>query len=1220
MGISSLVTGANRLSNATLKNIQETTTFSESFLNTMLRRSRRQVSIYSHRPPQAEGSYKKHIHISEILKHEDKYFPEFGLLLRKIGNYNPTIKNYLLTLKYDFHTLRNQTWFRGTIPDLIEDAPVLEHANQFHRESFRRLLASIRKIQLNREHRTDTTSLGHGFNSPTATCHWVNGLYYNNTLNIGKCAREFQSHCDNGQVSYYTVHLVLDFLPQVAQAQARHGSMSSWRPDRIFNLDKTWRSFSVASFKPVLYHYLLNITLHYMQVRFIIGLHSATQDFDTKIESLFKDINAYIPRFVTSTGVSGRRSKRIAITTLLGAASGLFTAWRIYKDYQFKQNLRRTLRHLVSNDHKFRDGIINNHRNLVSLAEITHSSFRKAFGKIDSLKRYMDMRFHKQSVINLKFANDIDFLRRYQTYYLSTVMKFSHDMAVYRSKHESARVLLHAKAKEFIQGLHTLALNRLPETIVSPSQLKNILTHIEFALKSDQMYDLLYGTDVSIYYHIDIVRSFILNNVLYITVIIPLIRLSTPVMTLYRVETFYMPTNMAISKAKFGSYSKLHIPHSYLLLNNFQYAYLASDFSRNTMQFDNLYVPKHPILLFELSYRTCIIDILEHAKVDVLIQTCNFKFYQNITVTPSLVTTASHYFLLNVATDLTINCPTSLYTPEGVHSVSIITRQSLCRCTLQSKTIFVTGTDTNCSTSRQFHIQYTFNFATEYLVHQTDIKGYNKYTPYLSQPSESNFIFPQIDQEQTNNVLQVATMAPIDLTKLEAIIHDTNLSRIFRSKADKNYQEIAFLKDSEKRVDMDTVDDWFGDEYNPTMVFIFIASVIAIFCLFAVLFLFCGQGKLHNMLLYKLGAIQQGVAVEAFFGTSASDAGPTLAHLYIHIAIAIVTVLIACLLYKLACLLIYRFNVFRTIMVYRSKSNSKGTRYSEICLEVCNYVEDTHVTIMVIHSPSALITMDSHFNTPPSPTTLDTGYFSTVLKLKHPIYIRHEDCACVLISPVTFSLGIIQAHTLKRIFKRFYFIRVVAIQDNLKVYLSTIYPSNTIESFHNNLTYHHREQDTLKLNTNMMECILKLAKSINPTPVIIHDQNPAGLPLNTNPLPLDVNPLPLDINPLPLAVNSAIIDHKISPQVVSPIVVPPVAVALPPITVTHPVLPVMTMPPDRNVSAPNGGGICPVFQDATPSAPIGGGLRPQGVPSYGCLPTLGVTDRQLIYPQVTTYR
>jgi hypothetical protein len=168
-----------------------------------------------------------------------------------------------------------------------------------------------------------------------------------------------------------------------------------------FNLGYAWRIkyrhslgiFNISIFRPHVAQMLINVTLQYMEIRFAHGLRVDALIFQTELDLLLSEVNAYIPHFTTNHSISPRRRKRLVVAAAFTIASGIFSAWRFYKDYQFKKNLRRTIHYIMDKQKEFKQGILTNHRNLLSLADITAINFRKVPADFSILRMYVQNKF-----------------------------------------------------------------------------------------------------------------------------------------------------------------------------------------------------------------------------------------------------------------------------------------------------------------------------------------------------------------------------------------------------------------------------------------------------------------------------------------------------------------------------------------------------------------------------------------------------------------------------------------------------------------------------------------------------------------------------------------------------------------------------------------------------------------------------------------------------------
>ncbi len=251
----------------------------------------------------------------------------------------------------------------------------------------------------------------------------------------------------------------------------------------------------------------------------------------------------------------------------------------------------------------------------------------------------------------------------------------------------------------------------------------NILRSISQYLLKENVYSLLYGSSVNPYYNMNIDRSLIINNVLYMTLSLPLKHHRAPIMSLYGLYSYDMPTNMSDSKTTTSAYTRLEISHPYLLLSDYQFALLDDNMDRNVVQYDHMYVQTTPILLFRWTNKNCYVNIIEHAAANVITSTCKFLYYHKITVHATLVTTKDFFYLLNIQDQIKITC--GKYNREAVRETHrlALSKGKTYVTVIQTIEIQLIESHSNCSSNGNFIIYHTFNFVTEWL--------YNKLTmPY----------------------------------------------------------------------------------------------------------------------------------------------------------------------------------------------------------------------------------------------------------------------------------------------------------------------------------------------------------------------------------------------------------------------------------------------------------------------------------------------------------
>jgi hypothetical protein len=206
----------------------------------------------------------------------------------------------------------------------------------------------------------------------------------------------------------------------------------------------------------------------------------------------------------------------------------------------------------MDKQNEFKQVILTNYRNLLSLADITAINFRKLRGDFTILRSYVQNKFASYGNTMLQIHSQSIYHKHFGIYFTNILQKVNHDLNHYNSKLHTSKSLLYTKARSFVSGLHILAENKLPESILHANVFSNILHGITHELTKESDYTLLYGSEVNPYYHMPIAKSFIIDHVLYISI---MRHRSTPIMRLYSDVSHYLPTNMSSPKKTYGSYT-----------------------------------------------------------------------------------------------------------------------------------------------------------------------------------------------------------------------------------------------------------------------------------------------------------------------------------------------------------------------------------------------------------------------------------------------------------------------------------------------------------------------------------------------------------------------------------------------------------------------------------------------------------------------------------------
>ncbi len=289
-----------------------------------------------------------------------------------------------------------------------------------------------------------------------AACIYLNSMYYNNTLNKDHCVSTFNGHLSRNVWLFYLLHLLMD-VNDIRYLKDR-------TPSQYVINYPLMRNLILGVYK-----LFLNVTIQHVRLWFNNGLSSTFAGFETNIDDIFEEINAYIPQFTTRSDTPTPREKCWIFGAAFTVVSGLVSAYRFYKSYTFTKNVKRTLHYILDGQRHFHQDLLSNKNNLLSLAEITFSNFKDLCSDLQKLKSDTDIKFDTY-LTNLMYTSaDGVFYKNYLPYYVNILNRIDHDLVAHNNKVERIKTTMHMKCRNFISGLHILAsniLNRIDHDLV----------------------------------------------------------------------------------------------------------------------------------------------------------------------------------------------------------------------------------------------------------------------------------------------------------------------------------------------------------------------------------------------------------------------------------------------------------------------------------------------------------------------------------------------------------------------------------------------------------------------------------------------------------------------------------------------------------------------------------------------------------------------------------
>ena len=181
--------------------------------------------------------------------------------------------------------------------------------------------------------------------------------------------------------------------------------------------------------------------------------------------------------------------------------------------------------------------------------------------------------------------------------------------------------------------------------------------------------------------------------------------------TLYEIETVKVPIPDQNKAA--DSYSEVKYSKPYLAINDDYYIQLRIQELRMCKQIRHTYYCEELFLVKHKSKHSCESAIFYNLTSSVVYSVCQFDYYYNTTVTPSVLDGSSHILLANMLSPKRLVCSHDFHMARPVPSFPyvLVNRSLLCNCHLESGLTYLLKSLGSCSPNSKFTMYFTINSA-----------------------------------------------------------------------------------------------------------------------------------------------------------------------------------------------------------------------------------------------------------------------------------------------------------------------------------------------------------------------------------------------------------------------------------------------------------------------------------------------------------------------------
>ena len=389
----------------------------------------------------------------------------------------------------------------------------------------------------------------------------------------------------------------------------------------------------------------------------------------------------------------------------------------------------------------------------------------------------------------------------------------------------------------YVSAIRILAKGYLPNALIKPDKLQEILTEVKKSLHITNPDYTLVLDRRHLYYDMQLITFGIdkdMNLVVQFPVFIQ--PYTQKPLILYQLETVPVPILDRNNEAQ--SYMHLQVRNPYIALNSETYISLRHQELRSFKSIGYEFYCEELFIVKHKPRYSCESAIYFHLTTDIIKNNCNFDFYFNKTdVTPTVLDGGDEIILANWPNNKHIICNVNNDIPVKIpsHPYILVNRSVLCNCGIEADNHYLLESLAVCDNKANNLVMYfTINIA---------------FTNYLDMPP--NLTIPSIIRDRTTHeqTLPVNLTFPVFDSSLQGA--PTNLKNFMC-----NYAKHKEIFDFEQR-HVSTVKPLNNSNKNFLSnnyiidIFIFTSSIISLISTTLVIYLFC-KHKYIGMLVASL--------------------------------------------------------------------------------------------------------------------------------------------------------------------------------------------------------------------------------------------------------------------------------------------------------------------------------------------------------------------------------
>ena len=374
-----------------------------------------------------------------------------------------------------------------------------------------------------------------------------------------------------------------------------------------------------------------------------------------------------------------------------------------------QQRINTAVEELRNDDNKIKNDLKQYRNELLIYGRYNLKSLRGIIKTINALhdKQTYFERAVKQNDFNFR-KSDMD------------AVNYNFEVMMYMKNVREEHVVTYREAvkaaRDFLDGIAIVTQGRLPRSLISDNQLREILGKVDAMVKRNYPNYVLAAKHISHYRDMKMVTFSVDQQAHSLILTFPAFikNYKQPPLSLYEVET--VPVPIIDKNVKANSYSQVRIEKSYIAAGTDYYIQLRISGLLMCKSIRHIYYCEELFVIKHKSRHSCVSAIFYNLGPATVTKNCKFDYYYNINVPPVILDRGRDVLLANFHGPRSLKCSSvngGLAKPAPENTYAVVNREFLCDCRLDLEHASVLRQLSSCSKSStsKMHMKFTINLA-----------------------------------------------------------------------------------------------------------------------------------------------------------------------------------------------------------------------------------------------------------------------------------------------------------------------------------------------------------------------------------------------------------------------------------------------------------------------------------------------------------------------------